>query len=632
MMRWRLALMLLILPILLSGQSKLDSLRGLLTNSQDTAQVELLIQIAKEYKLSSPDSTNYYGIQARVMALKLGYQHGLIEAFFMQGQAQEMLSQFDSSLFYYGEAEALLGQYPDTLLLADVYTGYGGTYYYQDLPQEAMSYFIKATELYETFGNPELLAASYSNVAIILNANGQDERALSYYHKALKLSEEYDLIDKKLPVLVNLASYYEHKEQYDSARYYADACYQISKSRGFKYGMARALLILPKVYSANEFHSDALRTAREGKRLFKELGDEVRSLRMTYSEAVALKGLGQPAAALTICLDYLEESEGLDVFTEDVYELTAEIYADLGMASEALAYHKEFFEQYKEAAIEEHRGLISELETRYDTEKKTREIENLNALTEIQELRIEQQNLWIGLGGLAFVLVLILVLLFFRQRDLKKKNEVLSLEQKLLRFQMSPHFIFNALGAIQGYIIKNDPLKGTSFLAKFSSLMRQVLEHSRESTIPLEEEVNALTNYLDLQKLRFDNRFDYEIRVSEELDLSETRIPPMFAQPFIENSLEHGISGMKEGGKVNVHFSRVADNIQVVISDNGTGMKETETVKSGHRSLASIITKERIQMLSATLGRKASLAIKNLKDDTESVCGVEVSITLPIVD
>lgn len=624
--------MLLMLPVLLNGQSKLDSLRGLLINSRDTARVELLIRIAKEYKLYSPDSTIYYSIQARLLAKNINYPTGLIKALFMQGQGNEMLAEFDSGLFYYNQAEALLKESPDTLLLADVYTGFGGSYYYKDSPLVAMEYFIKATELYETFGDPELLVASYSNVAIVLNANGQDEKALSYYHKALRLSDEYNLIDKKLPVLVNLASYYEHREQYDSARYYADACYQISKSRGFKYGMARALLILPNIYSANEFYSDALRAAREGKKLFQELGDEARSLRITYAEAVALKGLGQPRAALALCLDYLEKGAGMDVFIEDVYELTAEVYADLGMAQEALNYHKLFFKHYKEATIEEHKGLISELETRYDTENKSKEIENLNALTEIQELRIEQQNLWIGFGGLAFVLVLVLVLLFYRQRDLKKRNELLSLEQKLLRFQMSPHFIFNALGAIQGYIIKNDPVKGTSFLAKFSNLMRQVLEHSRQSTIPLDEEVKALANYLDLQKLRFEDKFEYEIKVSEDLDTSETQIPPMFAQPFIENSLEHGISGMKTGGKVDITFSRVADNIQVVITDNGKGMKETETVKNRHRSLASVITRERIQMLSTTLGRKASLTIKNLRDNAEEICGVEVSIMLPIVE
>lgn len=624
--------MLLILPVLLNGQSKLDSLRGLLTTSRDTASVELLIQIAEEHKLQSPDSAIFYSLQARLLAKSIDYPLGLIKSLVMQAQGKEMLSELDSGLFYYGQAEALLKESPDTLLLADLYTGFGGIYYYKDLPLEAMKYFIKATELYETFGDPELLVASYSNVAIILNANSQDEKALTYYHKALRLSEEYNLVDKKLPVLINLAVYYEHREQYDSARYYADACYQISKSRGFKYGMARALLILPNIYSANEFYSDALKTAREGKKLFNELGDKTRALRMTHAEAVALKGLGRYEVALELCLSYLEKGQDMDIFMEDVYELTAEIYADLGMASEALAYHKMFFEQYKEATIEEHKGLISELETLYDTEKKSKEIESLNTRAAIQELKIEQQNLLIGLGGLAFVLVLILVWFFFRQRHLKKQNEVLSLEQKLLRFQMSPHFIFNALGAIQGYIIKNDPLKGTSFLAKFSSLMRQVLEHSRQSTIPLEEEVNALTNYLDLQKLRFDNRFDYEIKVSEDLDLSETQIPPMFAQPFIENSLEHGFSGMKEGGKVDIAFSRVADNIQVVITDNGRGMKETEVVKNGHRSLASVITRERIQMLSATFGRKASLAIKNLKDDVGDGCGVEVSITLPIVD
>jgi len=247
----------------------------------------------------------------------------------------------------------------------------------------------------------------------------------------------------------------------------------------------------------------------------------------------------------------------------------------------------------------------------------------LNNQAKIQQLKIAQQS-WMIAGSILFFSVLVLVLmLFYRQRSLKRKNEMLTIQQKLFRSQMSPHFIFNALTSIQKFVIKNDQLTGSGYIAKFAQLMRQVLEHSRVEFISLEEEINTLKNYLDLQQLRFDNKFSYTISIDEVEDNSILLIPPMIAQPFIENALEHGISQVKEG-KIDISFYKKKNEITLRITDNGLGLINDE--KEGHKSRATEITEERLLLFRKKFRKEFLMKVES---GTKENQGVEVIITLP---
>ncbi len=135
-------------------------------------------------------------------------------------------------------------------------------------------------------------------------------------------------------------------------------------------------------------------------------------------------------------------------------------------------------------------------------------------------------------------------------RQKRLANQLLAL--KSLRSQMNPHFIFNSLTAIQSYILKSKPAEGAKYLSKFATLIRIVLEHSRIEYVPVEKEIESLKYYMDLQKLRYEDQFQYEIIQDESIKSDNCLIPPGLAQPFIENAVEHGIAPSKKEGFIKI--------------------------------------------------------------------------------
>ncbi|MEO1254964.1 MAG: histidine kinase, partial [Bacteroidota bacterium] len=203
------------------------------------------------------------------------------------------------------------------------------------------------------------------------------------------------------------------------------------------------------------------------------------------------------------------------------------------------------------------------------------------------------------------------------------------LEQRFLRSQLNPHFIFNSMGAIQQYLLTESAEKASDYMSVFSKLMRQILENSREDFITLEEEVSMLKNYLELQKLRFQNNFEYTIEIDESLDSAYDGIPPMFAQPFIENALEHGLF-KRDQNTIKIKFLKVSDElIQLEIMDNGIGVSETIAKTTKHQSLATKITNERLEKMQVTYKTTISLQAENIKNDSGEIEGYHIRLSLP---
>lgn len=185
---------------------------------------------------------------------------------------------------------------------------------------------------------------------------------------------------------------------------------------------------------------------------------------------------------------------------------------------------------------------------------------------------------------------------WIRRIRIMQKN--IELEQRMLRSQMNPHFIFNSLTAIQYYIFGNEPAKAGKYLSGFAKLMRLILMNSRNEFVLLEKEIETLEHYLQLQQLRFENKFDFNIHVDEDLFPETTLVPPMLAQPYIENSIEHGIKNIDYKGQIEISFKINNNQIEVRIEDNGIGINEALQSKipklSDHKSLGASITKERL--------------------------------------
>ncbi len=256
----------------------------------------------------------------------------------------------------------------------------------------------------------------------------------------------------------------------------------------------------------------------------------------------------------------------------------------------------------------------------------------INITNNIASLR-HNEILIVGFLCILLLLLGIAVLLIWQIKLKNKYNRVL-LKQRMLRMQMNPHFIFNALGAIKVFILENDMEKSSSFLTDFASLMRQVLRSSEYEYVHLEEEIQILKYYLDLQRLRFMPTFEFEIEASEELLEKKLLIPPMLTQPFVENAIEYGVKSLGEGGVVFVRFYLVKEFLNIEIRDNGMGLKagrKNSESEKNHESMAINITKERLDVLKKMTRKRASIRIVDLAENLSGEKGVLVHIEIPAI-
>ena len=233
-----------------------------------------------------------------------------------------------------------------------------------------------------------------------------------------------------------------------------------------------------------------------------------------------------------------------------------------------------------------------------------------------------------------FVVFLLLLLFFLifrgRQNKLKQSQKEAELSQSLLRSQMNPHFIFNAMSGIQSYIYSHEPDKSSQFLVNFSRLIRLILENSSKEFIPLELELEIIEKYLTTQKMRFEDRFDFKLNIDELLLEKQALIPPMITQPFIENAIEHGQLHTLVDGCINITITEENKMLQIIISDNGVGRKgskNTQKIKS-HNSMAIDITQERIRIINQKYKTKGNLKIRDYDELNE--IGTEVIIKIPL--
>lgn len=218
----------------------------------------------------------------------------------------------------------------------------------------------------------------------------------------------------------------------------------------------------------------------------------------------------------------------------------------------------------------------------------------------------------------ALVLLLLLVLVMVWRARQKDKRRIIELEQRLLLSQMNPHFVFNSLTAIQSYIFRSDPYMAGKYLASFAKLVRLILENSCEHTITIAKEKETIEHYLDLQLLRFSGKFDYTIEVCPEIEPEHHLIPPMLAQPFIENAIEHGIIHLSSQGQIAIRYKLQNNKVVLEVEDNGIGIKKSaqrsKTNRIKHQSMATRITRERLKSLGKIYGNHLDLKIIDLGD------------------
>ena len=325
------------------------------------------------------------------------------------------------------------------------------------------------------------------------------------------------------------------------------------------------------------------------------------------------------------------------------YRVIAAVYKEINNKDESLKYMELYLNYLDSNTTVQAATKIAELSESYRSEQRERliraqtdSIERARQEQYVAQTQLENSDLRNNLQTyiiIAFLIIVSLagVIIFYRwnQTKIKQERKEAEMSQTLLRAQMNPHFVFNAMSVIQSYIYENDIENSTKFLVNFSRLMRLILENSPKEFIPIRTEVEILNKYLETQKLRFEDRFQFFIETDKELTDEFAIIPPMITQPFIENSIEHGQLHTIEGGFIRIRFAKEKGMLNITIEDNGIGRGSSQQNKksSAHKSMAMEITRERIDNLNLKYRTEGFMHVEDF--DKTNGSGTRVLIALP---
>jgi hypothetical protein len=251
------------------------------------------------------------------------------------------------------------------------------------------------------------------------------------------------------------------------------------------------------------------------------------------------------------------------------------------------------------------------------------------------------QTIWFRFLVFCLILAFVIGYIRYRERVVQRKEheeaevsrKLMELEKRALQAQMNPHFIYNSMNSIQQFILMHDTEGAMKYLTRFSRILRTVLNMSSQSRIPLYEEIKLIEDYIELESMRFPNKFTYEIEVSPELNIHAVEIPPFFIQPQVENAIRHGLLRKSTPGHLRIELSKAADNLLITVQDNGIGREASREGKfnevNKHESKGLGIIEERLRYLHSPNGHHP-FRIIDLYDAQHQATGTRVEILLPI--
>ena len=460
----------------------------------------------------------------------------------------------------------------------------------------AIERFKKSQEIERSINNELGLAINYQNIGYAKEAQGKTEEALEYFKKSIDINTRINNTFGKIICNSSIANIYIKQNKPQKAIALININLVAAKKNGNKKYLAYEYLNLGWAQSKLNLFSDAEKNLNEGLKIAK-----------TYNFSSALSY---------------------------AYSHLSELYENKKDFNSALKYYKLSDEFERKISNERTIQYVNDLIIKYDSERQNNQIKSLAKQNEISKLQlIKNKNIWI----IVFVtLTLLLAVLYFlyRQRLHKKEKRILTLEQDVLRTQMNPHFIFNALNSIKHYIINNEQKNAVHYLNKFSKLVRKILESSTLKEVTLEEELETMDLYMNIENIRFSNEINYQINIDNTLNLSAIKVPPLVLQPFLENALWHGLSSKKGDKKITLSVFSPSENfIQIDIEDNGIGRDASAKIKSNkvikRKSIGIELTKERLNNFISDLKHPFSLVFNDLVDEKNKVLGTKVALKIP---
>jgi LytS/YehU family sensor histidine kinase len=673
--------------------AKIDSLRKTVLRLRDTARIDCFYELAVQY-LCKPnrDSATYFANHIYEESKRINYAHGLA-AFCMlkAGIANQFYNDYSQMERFVREALKWFNLTENKKDIDIAYWQLGRALTNQSNYDEALTNLQIAYGLAQKEGYKGVKGAVFETMTDIYRDQGEYAKLLrsqqelikmdriagdtGYYsfHELWVLGLMYRLMEEYSTALpfwrhlfleevngfvwswnqMEYAELLTYASQPDSALYYYNkfdsAKADIKDLRFFLVSKGEYYLFL-KQYNA------ALPYFHKGLTYHRQLNDQRQIKRTLLDIAKTYAALGLNDSAI----NYARKGLAMSLQTKskplirDAYEIIYSIYNNLHQTDSAYNYYQNYIAASRAVMDNQTRGKLAA----YNYERRIELLDKEKQLQQQQLKQTAQQRkiLIIGIAGLLMIAFIII-----RYAMLKRKNEAdqrrilehelqiqkleakrkqaefyrqaSELETQALRAQMNPHFIFNSLNSINMFILENNKLQASAYLSKFSRLVRLILQNSQEAFIPLERELEALELYLELESLRFDNKFEYKIVVDDEVDTTVLRVPPLIIQPHVENAIWHGLMHKKEKGHLGIELYQQAALLICKVTDDGVGRTGAEQLKSKpsnkHKSMGIKITESRIAM-KQTNGNDQAVEIRDLVYADGSAAGTEVLLKIPI--
>lgn len=597
-------------------------------NVEDEQKLETMQQIALGIVHENPDRADSIA-QQMLHFTNDGQTKYKGMAYYILGDAEYYRENYNLALKHYIQAEPFLEQCGDSAVLSGNYSNIALMYYYKANYSASLSYYEKCFALEQQLNDSLGMAKSLQNMGLIFGNSKKYEMQQSYYKRAMEI---YRMMDDKRSVAdiaLNLGVALVFQNEYDQGWSYYQEALKTYRELNDSDRIASVQTNIGYYHIKVKNYEKAFDFFHTAISIFKSL-DKKSGLINAYT------GLGDLYAAMgqrnqavemyQICESVNREVGLLDIQRDNLLSLS-KAYKGIGDNMNALRVYEQY-NLIKDSIYGMNQSdKILELENRFKFQKSQNEVAELKA----------RNRLYVIFFLLAAFLVIctgVFMVFYMRNRRMKENHRVLSLEQKVLRTQMNPHFIFNSLSTIQYYILENKMMDAVDFLADFAGLMRMVLQYSQEEFITLDREREILDYYIKLQNKRFGDKVSYEIIIDKELSDTKIMIPPMLAQPFIENSFEHGELSKKDDGHISVRFEKNDNKLIYIIEDNGIGISkkqkedESEMTKK-HKSLALKITAERLKLIN--FGKLGSSIDLKVQDRSQyGACGTRVQFTIPL--
>jgi len=510
---------------------------------------------------------------------------------------------------------------------------------YEELMKGTLSSFQRV-QVYEGLGDTYMAISDFNN-------------SITNYQKGLTIALNNNIAPKVTDLNAKIGAVYAQGGSFTQAETYLNNSLELSKSENPKRAVEAKNNVADFYNQKRDFNKE-IQLRSEAIEEIESLDDAEMNLdlnspltpqRQNYKIANAFLGQEKYREAIPFLEKSIVEAESKEdlVVEKDATRKLSEVYRDIGEYDKASASYERYVDVVDELYVKKEQEISQAARfSREITQKQNRiaSLENERELNESRyKLAFENQELieknnrvqqWV-IGSLILIALLLLGMAYTQFKNVRQQkyaNNLLAL--KSLRTQMNPHFIFNALNSVNSFIANSDERAANRYLNEFSQLMRSVLENSDEDFIPLTKEIELLELYTKLEHFRFKDKFEYEIKVDEDISLDEYVIPPMLLQPYVENAVWHGLRYKKEKGFLSIEFIKENQGtIKIIISDNGIGRKKSMELKTENqmkqKSKGMGNTRKRIAILNTMYKDKVDVTVDDILENNE---GTRVVLTL----